>query len=542
MKRSSTIEINPVIAKQQKTHVSRGDCCPATVQGNRFFTGVTACIVEAGIGKARVEIFRRQLEKYGGTVSQQVTAGNCTHIIVDENMDAARLCRLLKIDKLPIAHARVLKSLWLSACLKNKHLVDTSVYELTMPHPSQTTAFRDDQIVLANNSVNRIAGSTSNDTSICDTVNITTDEENGKTGVTSRDNHKSECSDNCTAAPSSEGTAVIAQQLPKGRWVCAMSSKHGSVNHNPHITDKLEEAAALPSIGQQIADKIWEIVQSGCLRRLDEVMSGDKMAAINLFNDVWGAGPGTAERWVQQGFRTLDDVRAHPDQITKQQAIGLNHFEDFLDRMPRSEAAEIENMVQTSALAIAKGLIVQACGSYRRGKPTCGDTDVLITHPDGSSHVGVLHQLVLDLHQSGFITDDLVTATDGTHRKYLGACKLPGENRKHRRIDIIVVPYTEYACALLYFTGSAHFNRSMRLLAIKKGMTLSEHRLNAGVIRKGKEKLSKGQPLSTPTEESVFEHLGLPYRPPEERDHYDLKVKYSNVVPADDEAKTQYSQ
>ncbi|XP_014669199.1 PREDICTED: DNA polymerase lambda-like isoform X3 [Priapulus caudatus] len=447
-----------------------------------------------------------------------------------------------------------------------------------MPHPSQTTAFRDDQIVLANNSVNRIAGSTSNDTSICDTVNITTDEENGKTGVTSRDNHKSECSDNCTAAPSSEGTAVIAQQLPKGRWVCAMSSKHGSVNHNPHITDKLEilaktykntkdqwrslgyskavavlkehpkpiesweEAAALPSIGQQIADKIWEIVQSGCLRRLDEVMSGDKMAAINLFNDVWGAGPGTAERWVQQGFRTLDDVRAHPDQITKQQAIGLNHFEDFLDRMPRSEAAEIENMVQTSALAIAKGLIVQACGSYRRGKPTCGDTDVLITHPDGSSHVGVLHQLVLDLHQSGFITDDLVTATDGTHRKYLGACKLPGENRKHRRIDIIVVPYTEYACALLYFTGSAHFNRSMRLLAIKKGMTLSEHRLNAGVIRKGKEKLSKGQPLSTPTEESVFEHLGLPYRPPEERDHYDLKVKYSNVVPADDEAKTQYSQ
>ena len=54
---------------------------------------------------------------------------------------------------------------------------------------------------------------------------------------------------------------------------------------------------------------------------------------------------------------------------------------------------------------------------------------------------------------------------------------------QYRRIDIIVVPYDEYACALVYFTGSAHFNRSLRHLAKKMGMSLSEHSLNKGVVR-----------------------------------------------------------
>lgn len=45
-----------------------------------------------------------------------------------------------------------------------------------------------------------------------------------------------------------------------------------------------------------------------------------------------------------QGFRTLDDLHTKA-KLTHQQKIGLKHYEDILDRMPRTEAAAIEQVV-----------------------------------------------------------------------------------------------------------------------------------------------------------------------------------------------------
>ena len=54
---------------------------------------------------------------------------------------------------------------------------------------------------------------------------------------------------------------------------------------------------------------------------------------------------------------------------------------------------------------------------------------------------------------------------------------------QHRRIDIIVTPHNEFYAALVYFTGSGHFNRSMRHMASKMKMSLNEHGLYTGVLR-----------------------------------------------------------
>uniref|UniRef100_A0A8C7W1D4 DNA polymerase n=1 Tax=Oncorhynchus mykiss TaxID=8022 RepID=A0A8C7W1D4_ONCMY len=231
----------------------------------------------------------------------------------------------------------------------------------------------------------------------------------------------------------------------------------------------------------------------GHLRKIDHL--GEAVPVLEMFTNIWGAGAKTAQLWCTQGFRTLEDIRTKAN-LNHSQIIGLKHYDDFLDRMPREEAAAIEKTVKEAAQFLDPGLLAMAC-----------DVDVLISHPDGKSHRGVFSKVLQSLHQNGFLTDDLVSHEEsGEHKTYMGVCRLPGPGRLHRRLDIIVVPYGEFACSLIYFTGST------------KRMSLSEHSLNSDVLRQGSLKVYGGAPLPTLTEKDVFTHLGIPFREPQDRD------------------------
>lgn len=78
-------------------------------------------------------------------------------------------------------------------------------------------------------------------------------------------------------------------------------------------------------------------------------------------------------------------------------------------------------------------------------------------------------------------------------------------------------PREQFGFALLYFTGSDHFNRSMRLFARKKGLSLSDHGLNQ-VIRVKNESVWEGETVIAFTEEDVFRALKLEFKAPKERD------------------------
>jgi len=267
----------------------------------------------------------------------------------------------------------------------------------------------------------------------------------------------------------------------------------------------------LHGIGTKILEKITEILETGKLRRVELEVEDERTTTFNLFSLIFGAGPTTVNKWYAQGYRTLDDIRKCA-KLTYQQEIGLNYYEEFQQRIPREEVTQLGEIVIHTARAIDPSFKVVICGSYRRGKKHCGDIDILITHKKTNCLHNMLPNLLDKLHQINFLTDDLTRIKDETKDKYMGVCQLK-KGMPHRRIDIKLFPRHEWACALLYFTGSGHFNRSIRLWARKFSMSLSEHGL---VRRYGNDE--KSEPLPIKTEADVFKALGLEYRPPEERD------------------------
>ncbi|KAK1755301.1 hypothetical protein QBC47DRAFT_383336 [Echria macrotheca] len=313
-----------------------------------------------------------------------------------------------------------------------------------------------------------------------------------------------------------------------------------------------EEAYRLPNIGARIAAKIEEIVSTNALRRLDYARDEPLDAALAIFLGIYGVGTSIANRWLAKGYRTLEDLMANPpSDLTPNQRLGIEHYEDLNTRIPREEVTQLGAYVKREAAVLDPGVELLIGGSYRRGSPTSGDIDFIVTKKGTTSAaelVPFLEDLIRVLTDKGFLVATLA-ALHSTRRpdrngepagsKWHGCCVLPeterpavstepdenggeGGGRKTggiwRRIDFLLVPETEYGAALIYFTGNDIFNRSLRLLASKKGMRLNQRGLYKEVMRgPGRLKTTEGELVEGRDERRIFEILGVKWREPWER-------------------------
>lgn len=92
---------------------------------------VVAYVLQAGMGQARAEIFRKQILHNGGRVCSQLSS-DTTHVILDEGMDCDRAFRLLRLTKLPRG-LQLVKASWLSSCVAEQKMVNTTGYSLFIP-------------------------------------------------------------------------------------------------------------------------------------------------------------------------------------------------------------------------------------------------------------------------------------------------------------------------------------------------------------------------------------------------------------------------
>ncbi|KAJ8500363.1 hypothetical protein OPV22_010915 [Ensete ventricosum] len=246
----------------------------------------------------------------------------------------------------------------------------------------------------------------------------------------------------------------------------------------PFGIESVDQVKNLPTIGKSLQDHIHEIVTTGKLSKLEHFENDDKVRTVNLFGEIWGVGPATALKLYEKGHHTLDDLK-HEDSLTAAQKIGLKYFDDIKTRIPRHEVKDMEMLLQNAGQEVLPGVIVVCGGSYRRGKASCGDLDIVITHPDGESHKGFLPKYVQYLKDINFLREDLVFSThsmEGTDSgvdTYFGLCTYPGRELRHR-IDLKVYPKDRYAFGLIAWTGNDVLNRRLRLSAESKGYRLDD--------------------------------------------------------------------
>jgi NAD-dependent DNA ligase len=264
-----------------------------------------------------------------------------------------------------------------------------------------------------------------------------------------------------------------------------------------------------PNIGSTIMEKLNEYVETGTLKILER----EKNNPINILTNVYGIGPKKAKELVEKGITNIPQLRENQHLLNDVQKVGLQYYEDILERIPRSEIEEYRDYFEKGFLKASKeekgnNEKMEIVGSYRRGAQSSGDIDVIIT----SSNPKIFTKFIDYLIEEKIILHVLSRGPT----KCLVITKIQNALGKARRVDFLYTTPEEFPFAILYFTGSKIFNTIMRNNALKMGLTMNEHGLYklSGDNKKVKEEKVQHEFTS---EKDIFEYLNLEYKRPEER-------------------------
>lgn len=268
----------------------------------------------------------------------------------------------------------------------------------------------------------------------------------------------------------------------------------------------VKDVEGIAGIGVKIRAKIDEILKTGKLAAAERTKQEINLDIYDTLLKVHGIGPVKARELVNKhSIKSIAELREKQDELLNEvQKLGLKYYEDILERIPRAEMIEHNDLLQGYLPKKGHGVVV---GSFRREAETSGDIDMLLAFPPDVSLAKQkkrFDEFIETLKTEGYIKDILAQGT----KKCMAVVALPG--KKVRRLDLLLTPHDEYAYSILYFTGSDKFNVAFRKHALSKGYTLNEHRM-----KPTDDKTPAAPPMST--EEDIFRFLGLQYVEPKGR-------------------------
>lgn len=276
------------------------------------------------------------------------------------------------------------------------------------------------------------------------------------------------------------------------------------------LSEDIEEIArqgrldAIPGIGEALAAKIQEYLETGSLRYYEQLKQEVPVAAVDLL-EVPGIGPARAHQLYEAlGISTISEL------LQAAQEHKLRDLPGFGPKVEERIAREAARLAQRSrrlllgvALPVAEEVVrllrphpaveaIEPAGSLRRMKETIGDIDILVAsrQPEEVAREFTRLPIVREVLATGPTRPSILT-------------------RDGLQVDLRIVEPDDYGSALQYFTGSKEHNIALRGLALERGWKLSEYGLFD----------QDGKRLAGRTEEDIYQALALDWIPPELREN-----------------------
>ncbi len=284
---------------------------------------------------------------------------------------------------------------------------------------------------------------------------------------------------------------------------------------------KAERLRDIPGVGQAIAEKINELLSTGKLEFYEKLKREIPEGLIQVLA-VPDVGPKKAALfWKQLNITTVGELevaaragqlRDLPGMGEKSEAKVLAGIESLArratGRWPLGQAWPLAQEILTFLRALPGVEQAEAAGSLRRMKSTIGDLDFLVAakRPETIMDAFVGHALVVRVLGHGE-TKSSVEFSNGL------------------QADLRVLPAARWGTLLQYFTGSKEHSVKLRELALRQGLSLSEHAFTTVGSDPAPETLCA-------TEAEVYRTLGLPYIPPELReDRGEIEAALKGTLP-----------
>ena len=263
------------------------------------------------------------------------------------------------------------------------------------------------------------------------------------------------------------------------------------------------ELQTIPAVGKAIAEKIAELITTGHLKFLDNLVEDVPVSLVELLK-VPDVGPKKAAMlWKNAGITNLKDLeeaarqgklRELPGIGEKSEArilAGIEALSRRTNRIPLGKAYPIGRQMVEWLRAQPGVQTADLAGSLRRMRETIGDIDLVAATetPESITKAFVDHPLVTKVYAQG-VTKTSVELRGG----------IPAQLWLH--------PPAGYGTALQYATGSKEHSVRLRELAQDRGFSLSDRALL----------YPDGSEVFLPTEAEVYAVLGLPWIPPEIRE------------------------